>query len=56
VQRLREEGVLAKHGGSRSKITPYDLGEARSPKMNLADLGINPILAVAGVKLLTPEE
>lgn len=58
TQRLREEGVLARHGGKRVKITNDDLDESSSPKMNLADLGINPNIAAAGVKLLalTPDQ
>jgi hypothetical protein len=58
TQRLREEGVLAKHGGSRSKIESDDLGDSRSTKTTLADLGISKDIAAAGVKLLalTPEE
>ena len=58
TQRLRKEGVLARHGGKRVKITDDDLDESSSPKMNLADLGINPNIAAAGVKLLslTPEQ
>jgi len=58
TQRMREEGVLARHGGGRSKITPGDLDDSSSRPMNLADLGINPNIAAAGVKLLaiTPDE
>ena len=52
THRLREEGVLARHGGKRVKITDDDLDKSSSPKMNLADLGINPNIAAAGVKLL----
>ena len=50
--------MLARHGGKRVKITDDDLDDSSSPKMNLADLGINPNIAAAGVKLLalTPEE
>lgn len=58
TQRLRQDGVLAKHGGARSKIDSGDLGDARSTKTTLADLGISKDIAAAGVKLLalTPEE
>lgn len=58
TQRLREEGVLAKHGGERSKIDSGELGDARSTKTTLADLGISKDIAAAGVKLLalSPED
>ena len=58
TQRLRKEGVLAKKGGDRSKVTSGDNAKAKSPKMTLDDLGINRNIAAAGVKLLslTPEQ
>jgi hypothetical protein len=56
--RMREEGLLAKRGGDKSKVTLDDNGEAKSREMTLEDLGINRNIAAAGVKLLalTPEE
>jgi hypothetical protein len=48
--------VLARHGGKRVKIIDDDLDDSSSPKMNLADLGINPNIAAAGVKLTTPSK
>ena len=58
TQRLREEGVLARRGGDRSKVTSGDNDEAKSREMTLEDLGISRNIAAAGVKLLalTPEE
>jgi len=56
--RMREEGLLAKRGGDKSKVTLDDNGEAKSREMTLEDLGINRNIAAAGIKLLalTPEE
>jgi hypothetical protein len=58
--RMREEGLLAKNGGSgrRNRITDDDSECSESRPMKLNDLGINPNIAAAGVKLLalTPEE
>jgi hypothetical protein len=56
--RMRDEGVLAKQGRPK-KITSGDDSEKTSRDvMFLSDLGINPNIAAAGVKLLalTPEE
>lgn len=39
-------------GGDKSKVTLDDNGEAKSREMTLEDLGINPNIAAAGVKLL----
>jgi len=58
TQRMREEGVLARQGRPK-KITSGDVSEKTSSGvMFLADLGINPNIAAAGVKLLaiTPDE
>ena len=62
TQRLREEGVLAKHGQKRRDVTSDDDTDEMSPemtsRMTLEDLGINRNIAAAGVKLLslTPEQ
>lgn len=58
TQRMRDEGVLAKQGGDRSKVISGDNAKAKSPEMTLEDLGINRNIAAAGKKLLplTPEE
>jgi hypothetical protein len=59
TQRLREEGVLAKQGRPPKKITSGDVFQKTSSGvMFLSDLGINPNIAAAGVKLLslTPEQ
>ena len=48
TQRLRKEGVLAKKGGDRSKVTSGDNAKAKSSEMTLDDLGINRNLAAAG--------
>lgn len=56
--RLREDGVLAKQGRPK-KITSGDvLGKTSPGVMFLSDLGINPNIAAAGIKLLslTPDE
>ena len=56
--RMRDEGLLAKQGRPK-KITPDDDSEKPSRDvMFLSDLGINPNIAAAGIKLLalTPEE
>jgi hypothetical protein len=58
TQRMREEGVLARQGRPK-KITSGDFSEKTSSGvMFLADLGINPNIAAAGIKLLaiTPDE
>lgn len=52
TEAMRNSGALVKHGGKRSKITDDDLDNASSRPMNLSDLGINPNIAAAGVKLL----
>lgn len=56
TQRLREEGVLAKHGQKRRDVTSDDNTDETSPevtsRMTLDDLGINRNIAAAGVKLL----
>ena len=52
TEAMRNSGSLVKHGGKRSKITDEDLDNASSRPMNLSDLGINPNIAAAGVKLL----
>lgn len=58
TQRLREQGVLAKRGGDKSKVTLDDNGNPKSPPMTLADLGISRNIAAASVKLLalTPQQ
>ena len=50
--------MLAKHGEDRSKIDSGELGDARSTKTTLADLGISKDIAAAAVKLLAlpPEQ
>ena len=48
TQRLRKEGVLAKKGGDRSKVTSGDNAKAKSSEMTLDDLGINRNIAAAG--------
>ena len=50
--RMREEGVLAKRGGDKTKVTLDDNGQAKSREMTLDDLGISRNIAAAGVKLL----
>jgi hypothetical protein len=56
--RMREEGVLAKRGGDKTKVTLDDNGQAKSREMTLDDLGISRNIAAAGVKLLalSPED
>jgi len=49
---MREQGLLAKRGGDKSKVTLDDNGEPKSREMTLEDLGINRNIAAAGVKLL----
>jgi N6-adenosine-specific RNA methylase IME4 len=58
TKRMRDDGVLAKRGGDKSKVTDSDNGQAKSPVMTLGDLGINRNIAAAGVKLLglTPSQ
>lgn len=62
TQRLREEGLLAKHGQKRRDVTIDDNRDEISPevtsRMTLDDLGINRNIAAAGIKLLalTPDE
>jgi site-specific DNA-methyltransferase (adenine-specific) len=58
TQRLREDGVLAKRGGDKTKVTLDDNGNPKSREMTLDDLGISRNIAAAGIKLLslTPDE
>jgi len=58
TQRMRDEGVLAKQGRPKKITVDDDSGETSRDVMFLSDLGINPNIAAAGVKLLalTPEE
>jgi len=58
TQRLRDDGVLAKRGGDKTKVTLDDNGNPKSREMTLDDLGISRNIAAAGIKLLslTPDE
>jgi hypothetical protein len=56
--RMRHEGLLAKQGRPKKITQDDDLEKPSRDVMFLSDLGINPNIAAAGVKLLalTPEE
>ena len=60
IEEMRKSGALAKNGGSgrRNRITGDDSDDSESRPMKLIDIGINPNIAAAGVKLLAvaPEE
>ena len=52
TKQMRDQGILAKQGRPK-KITSGDVSKKTSPDvMFLSDLGINPNIAAAGVKLL----
>jgi hypothetical protein len=61
TQRMRDEGLLAKHGQNRdvdSDDIPDRMSSQSTSRMALSDLGISRDIAAAGVKLLafTPAE
>ena len=62
TQRLREEGLLAKHGQKRRDVESINISGVMSDestsRISLEDLGISRYIAAAGKKLLplTPEE